>query len=283
MSNFLEKHKKEFEGDAKIASNQWVGWIINDALNAHTHDGIDSSLIVDKIPLLPLIAELENKADKTVVSKSADGLAPQLPDETTTTKYLRQDATWATPPNTTYSNFIKSGSTAANGLVPSPGTTAGTTKFLCEDATWKAPSTTPGDSTVTNASISSSAAINLSKLGNATLTDADESRTLPATTSSTITTLLQTIRNNLKYLINNSNKSTIINSLTCAVGEYLFYYLGSGSTNVGASGQTYVGLKVQFSTSEAVRITVTTTYNTTVTDTYGTHTYPLFLFLRRTA
>lgn len=35
-----------------------------------------------------------------VVSKAADGLAPQLPDETTTTKYLRQDGSWNVPPNT---------------------------------------------------------------------------------------------------------------------------------------------------------------------------------------
>ena len=33
-----------------------------------------------------------------VVSKTANGLVPQLPDETTTTKYLRQDGTWAVPP-----------------------------------------------------------------------------------------------------------------------------------------------------------------------------------------
>lgn len=41
-----------------------------------------------------------------VVSKSANGLAPKLPDETATTKYLRQDGTWAVPPdnNTTYSD-----------------------------------------------------------------------------------------------------------------------------------------------------------------------------------
>ena len=47
--------------------------------------------------------------------------------------------------NTTYSNFVKSGSTAAAGLVPSPGTTAGTTKYLREDATWAVP---PNDNTV---------------------------------------------------------------------------------------------------------------------------------------
>lgn len=35
-----------------------------------------------------------------VVSKTANGLAPQLPNETTTTKYLRQDGTWQVPPDT---------------------------------------------------------------------------------------------------------------------------------------------------------------------------------------
>lgn len=41
-----------------------------------------------------------------VVSKSENGLAPKLPDETATTKYLRQDGTWAVPPdnNTMYSD-----------------------------------------------------------------------------------------------------------------------------------------------------------------------------------
>ena len=40
----------------------------------------------------------------SVTSKTAAGLAPQLPNETTTTKYLRQDGSWQVPPdtNTTY-------------------------------------------------------------------------------------------------------------------------------------------------------------------------------------
>ena len=44
--------------------------------------------------------------------------------------------------STTYSAFVKSGSTAAAGLVPKPPTTAGTTKFLREDGTWEVPSYT---------------------------------------------------------------------------------------------------------------------------------------------
>lgn len=43
-----------------------------------------------------------------VVSKSENGLAPQLPNETSTTKYLRQDGTWAVPPNQTYSKATQS-------------------------------------------------------------------------------------------------------------------------------------------------------------------------------
>lgn len=44
--------------------------------------------------------------------------------------------------NTTYSDFVKSGSTAAHGLVPKPPTTAGTTKYLREDGTWAVPPNT---------------------------------------------------------------------------------------------------------------------------------------------
>ena len=41
--------------------------------------------------------------------------------------------------DTTYSNFIRSGSTAAAGLVPAPPTSTDDTHFLCEDGTWKVP------------------------------------------------------------------------------------------------------------------------------------------------
>lgn len=44
--------------------------------------------------------------------------------------------------DTTYSNFVKSGSGAKAGLVPAPSTTAGTSKYLREDGTWTAPPNT---------------------------------------------------------------------------------------------------------------------------------------------
>ena len=44
-----------------------------------------------------------------------------------------------TDTNTTYSNFVKSGTGAKAGLVPAPSTTAGTTKYLREDGTWQVP------------------------------------------------------------------------------------------------------------------------------------------------
>ena len=44
--------------------------------------------------------------------------------------------------DTTYSNFVKSGSGAKAGLVPAPSTTAGNTKYLREDGTWEVPPNT---------------------------------------------------------------------------------------------------------------------------------------------
>ena len=62
-------------------------------------------------------------------------------------------AVWGADNNTTYSNFVKSGSGAKAGLVPAPSTTAGTTKYLREDGTW----TTPPDTNTTYSTATQSA------------------------------------------------------------------------------------------------------------------------------
>lgn len=50
----------------------------------------------------------------SVMSRTANGLAPKAPEGTGTSKYLREDGTWVAPPNTTYSVAT----TTANGLMP---------------------------------------------------------------------------------------------------------------------------------------------------------------------
>lgn len=91
-----------------------------------------------------------------VVSKSAEGLAPKLPNETSTTKYLRQDGTWAVPPNdnTTYEDMkgATTGATGTHGLAPAPAAGAAN-RYLRSDGTWAVPpdnNTTYSDATQEN-------------------------------------------------------------------------------------------------------------------------------------
>lgn len=84
-----------------------------------------------------------NMKGATTSATGTSGLVP-APSTGAANRYLRSDGTWAVPPdnNTTYSNFVKSGSGAKSGLVPAPSTTAGTNKYLREDGTWQTPSNT---------------------------------------------------------------------------------------------------------------------------------------------
>lgn len=46
------------------------------------------------------VNNISSSSSYGVVSKTRDGLVPKLPNENTVTKYLRQDGTWAVPPDT---------------------------------------------------------------------------------------------------------------------------------------------------------------------------------------
>ena len=86
------------------------------------------------------------------------GLVP-APAAGYTSRYLRGDGTWQTPPNTTYSTFKAATASAAggSGLVPAPA--AGENdEYLRGDGTWATPpNTTYGNATTSTAGLMSAA------------------------------------------------------------------------------------------------------------------------------
>ena len=92
-----------------------------------------------------------DKATKTITISSKDTVythptsagSKHIPSGGSSGQILRWSAdgtaAWGADNDTTYSNFVKSGSGAKAGLVPAPSTTAGTTKYLREDGTWTVP------------------------------------------------------------------------------------------------------------------------------------------------
>ena len=124
------------------------------------------------------------------------GLVP-APASGKQSSFLRGDGTWVVPTNTTYSNFVKSGSGAKAGLVPAPSTTAGTTKYLREDCTWVAPPNT----TYTLSSITGTLAVAKGGTGATTASGALTNLGLTATAAELnycdgVTSAIQTQLNN---------------------------------------------------------------------------------------
>jgi len=145
-----------------------------------------------------------------------------------TITYTKGDNTTGTltTQDTTYSNFVKSGSGAKAGLVPAPSTTAGTTKYLREDGTWQV----PPDHTYT--------------VNNATLTiqkNGTTVKTFTANASSDVTcnitvpTKTSELTNNSGFLTSHqslSNYSTLANTIKSLSisGKTITYTKGDNTT-----------------------------------------------------
>jgi hypothetical protein len=84
---------------------------------------------------LSMSGEVLNATDTTygIVSKTTNGLCPQLPNETSTTKFLRQDGTWDVPSGTS-TGSVTSVATGV-GLTGGTITTSGTIKAKLKSET----------------------------------------------------------------------------------------------------------------------------------------------------
>lgn len=82
---------------------------------------------------------IETGAQAHIVPTTAEVKSALNVVTTSQGKYLKDDGTWDTPPDTTYSTMVASGTGHAGGLVPDPPETAGTLKYLREDGTWSEP------------------------------------------------------------------------------------------------------------------------------------------------
>ena len=120
----------------------------------------------------------------SLASTSAAGFLRQL--NGSTSQFMRGDGTWATPPNTTYSNMTGASTSAAGkaGLVPAPAAGAAN-RYLRSDGTWAVPPDTK--TTLSSLGITATAA-EINKLDGVTATK-DEINFLDGVTSAIQTQL----------------------------------------------------------------------------------------------
>ena len=94
------------------------------------------SITTSKVNVADIVDNLTSTAtNKPLSAKQGKVLNDLIP---TKVSQLTNDSGYKTT-DTTYSNFVKSGSGAKSGLVPAPSTTSGTTKYLREDGIWQVP------------------------------------------------------------------------------------------------------------------------------------------------
>ena len=123
-------------GNLPTASSSTLGAVKTTSTVTST-SGLTACPIISGVPYYKNTT-YSNMTGATSEAAGKAGLVP-APAAGKQASFLRGDGTWVVPTNTTYNNFVKSGSGAKAGLVPAPSTTAGTTKYLREDGTWSVP------------------------------------------------------------------------------------------------------------------------------------------------
>lgn len=161
----------------------------------------------------------------SLASTSANGLLRQLSGSTS--QFMRGDGTWATPPNTTYSNMTGSTSSAAGkaGLVPAPAAGAATRYLRC-DGTWQVPPDTNTTYTLGSFGVTATAA-ELNKLDG-------------VTTTATQLNYLNTLTSNVQTQLNGKAASSHNHD-----GRYNEVTVGSGISSRPSSavaGDLYIDL-----------------------------------------